>query len=433
MRIRTVFPEWATAFALVLLAGNWLRADDFLEGELTDSAPRDERQESRLPDYTRITGAVSQARLLFGDARWHWKFLSARVAHRDGATTMVSLSDAAVADGVLYFGDDAGRLFALRVEDGAEYWKFDHGERINSKPSIDQDHVYFGSRTGITAINRMTGALVWHHDVPHGANESVPLPVGDRVYTSGYDGKTYALDQKTGRALWSHDFTSDSPPDPPEFSGERARFQNIVARPAGSACDGEIFYQCIVDQSRIIALDCRNGERLWSFQADGFTAAAPTVVGNRVFFGSEDRNLYCLDRETGLLVWKFTAPTWLASRPAVAEGRVFLAVHGARLMQLDADSGRLLHTFQPADEFERKGMVFSFPIVANGAVHFASGDGQFFAVDIRTNELRWRLHTSDRSELFTDPVTDGIRIFVTARQRADKQGECAILAIGPKP
>lgn len=392
----------------------------------------DERTEIWLPDYTRDTGAVHRAQLPFKEPVWHWKYVSALATPANGGEQMLSVTDSVIADGVIYFADEVGRLFALRVEDGAEYWKFEHGKRISSKPSVDHDHVYFGSRSGITAINRFTGALVWHHDVRLGANETVPLPVGNRVFASAYDGKTYAFDRRTGKVIWSHDFADDAPPDPPEFPAERARFQEIIARPTGAACDGKIFFQCVYDQSRLIALDCESGERLWSFQAEGWTAAAPTVVGSRVYFGSQDRNLYCLDRDTGLVVWKHAAPTWLASRPAVHGGRVFLTVHGARLLQLDADSGRLLHTFQPSDEVERRAPVYSFPIVANGAVHFAAGDGQFYAVDIRTNELRWKVHTSDRSELFTDPVTDGVRIFVRSRQRSDRQGESAILVIGPK-
>jgi len=397
------------------------------------AALADQQAEFDFPDYTRDTGAVHRAQLPIKEPVWHWKYVSGHTAPANGAGHMLSVTDSVIADGAIYFADEVGRLFALRVEDGAEYWKYEHRGRISSKPSVDKDHIYFGSRTGITALNRFSGALVWHHDVRLGANETVPIPVANRVYASAYDGKTYAFDRQTGKVIWSHDFAEDPPPDPPEFPAERARFQNIAARPTGSACDGRIFFQCVFDQSRLIALDCETGEQLWSFQAEGWTAAAPTVIGNRVYFGSQDRNLYCLDRDTGLVVWKHTAPTWLSSRPAVHEGRVFLAVHGARLLQIDADSGRLLHTFQPSDEFERKAPVSSFPIVANGAVHFAAGDGQFYAVDIRTNELRWKVHTSDRSELFTDPVTDGVRIFVRSRQRSDMQGESAILVIGPKP
>jgi outer membrane protein assembly factor BamB len=385
-----------------------------------------------FPDYTRVTGTAHHTQLPFKEAFWHWKYLSATVEPPGEAPSMSTLSDSVVGDGAVYFGDDVGRMFALRVEDGGGIWMYDHGERISSSPALDQDYVYFGSRSGITALDRKSGKRIWHHAVRHGADEAIPLPVGNRVFASGYDGKAYALDRRTGAVLWQYDFAEDAPRDPPAFPSERARFEKMVARPTGSATDGKLFFQCIHDQSRLLVLDCDTGEKVWSFQAEGFTAAAPTVVGSRVYFGSQDRHLYCLDRETGLVVWKFQAPTWLGSRPAVHDGRVFLTVHGARLYQLHADSGDVLHIFQPSDEFERKALVSSFPIVANGAVHFAAGDGQFYAVDIRSNQLRWKLHTSDRSELFTDPVTDGVRIFVTSRQRDNRQGESAILVIGPR-
>src|SRR5262249_33562888 len=162
------------------------------------------------------------------------------------------------------------------------------------------------------------------------------LPVGNRVYASGYDGKAYALDRNTGDIVWEHDFIEDAPPDQPEFDGARARFQQIVARPSGAACDGKLFVQCIFDQSRIIALDCGTGRRKWTCQAAGWMSAPPTIVADRIYVASQDAHLYCLDLATGKVVWKYKSPGWVSSGLAVHAGKVYFPHHKGRLYQLAA-------------------------------------------------------------------------------------------------
>jgi len=377
--------------------------------------------EFSAPDYTNISGFVAGADLPTELPEVLWKYQSQH-----------SLTDVVVADGDVYGADGDGHIFALYADDGTKIWKHKHALRINKQPSLDTDHLYFGSEAGITAIRRDTGNVVWDCPIELGAGEATPLPVGNRLFASAYDGMAYALDRTTGAVLWKHDFGVDAPPDPPgdDFASKRARVGKTVARPNGSACDGKLFIQCVFDQSRVIALDCETGERRWAFQAAGWISPAPTIVDDRVYIASQDTHLYCLDRATGKLLWKFKSPSWLASQVAVHDGSVFLPCHGGRLFQLSVVSGEKIQTFEATDESDRKSMTYSFPILAGKNVYFAIGSGQLYAVDIATNKLSWKLRPSEGSELFTDPATDGHRIFVTSRKSIDKKGEHAIIAVG---
>jgi outer membrane protein assembly factor BamB len=111
---------------------------------------------------------------------------------------------------------------------------------------------------------------------------------------------------------------------------------------------------------------------------------------------------------------------------------IYLPVHGARLFQLNAGDGTLIRKFEPADADERKGLVYSFPIITEEIAYFASGPGVLYAVDTASGQLRWKLRPSVKSELFTDLATDGRRIFVTSRP-GDRGGEDAVIAIGLRP
>lgn len=383
------------------------------------------------PDYTKISGFVAGAKLPVEEPVLLWKVTAATVTRRNGNAEVVGLSNPVAADGVVYFGDGAGRLFALAAADGTELWVHEHGKREVVEPSLDADHVYFSSEFGFTAIRRDNGQLVWQHRIEDGADETTPLPVGDRVYGSGYDGVCYALEQSTGKVIWKHDFVIDAPADQPGFEGKRARLDK-PARPRGAACDGNIFVQGVFDQSRFIAIDCQTGQRRWSFQTGGWTSDAPTIVKDRVYISSQDKHVYCLDRETGKLLWKYQTPSWLASQPAVNNGIVFQPGSRGRLYQLDAATGQLIQTFEPDDEVERQGTAYSLPLTDGTTACFATGrTGLLYGVDVATGKLRWKLQPAEKSELFTDPVTDGQRIFVVSRRDLNKAGETAIFAIGP--
>jgi len=383
-------------------------------------------------DYSRITGFVEEFPLPHEQPQALWKAVSEETGP-NGKPNAIGLSNPEVTDGVLYFGDDAGGLIAIRLKDQTELWTHAHGSRIYATPSIDRDFVYFGSGTGITALHRDNGRVAWAHPIVKGADETTPIPIGDRVYGSGEDGLAYCLDRMTGKEIWRHDFAEDAPPDQPGFPGARARMENTRARPNGSASDGKLFIQCVFDQSRVIAVDCQTGKRAWSFQTGGWIRPAPTIVGDRVYVAGQDQHVYCLDRLTGAVVWKFQTPTWLASQVAVHDGKVYLPHHGARLYQLAAETGQLIRIIEPPDEVDRTGSVYSFPIIANQTACFASGDGQMFAFDIESGKMRWKLRPSDHSELYSDPVTDGRLIFVTSRRNAKGAGDNAVWAIGIEP
>jgi outer membrane protein assembly factor BamB len=371
-----------------------------------------------------VTGYVGDGDLPMELPAVLWKFKSD-----------TALTNSVVADGNVYFADETGQVFSLKAEDGSQVWRHQHSKRISAQPSLDKDQLYFGSETGITAIRRDTGELVWDYQTGNGAGETTPISAGNRVFASGYDGIAYAFDRANGNVLWQHDFATDAPPDPPGFAGSKARMNGIVARPNGSACDGELFIQSIFDQSRVIALDCATGQQRWEFRANGWISPAPTIVNDHVYVVSQDTFLYCLDRNTGKQLWKFKSPSWLASRVAVHDGIIFLPVNRGRLIQISEKTGQKIQSFQPPDIAGRRSNVSSFPIVTDDACYFATGNnGELFAIGIEKSDLLWKLSPGvDGSELFTDPATDGQRIFVTSRQGSNQQGEHAIIAVGPKP
>ncbi len=64
-----------------------------------------------------------------------------------------------------------------------------------------------------------------------------------------------------------------------------------------------VFYGSIADH-QMRCVSAASGETLWSFFTEGAIRLAPTVWEDRVYFGSDDGNVYCLAVDSGDLVWK---------------------------------------------------------------------------------------------------------------------------------
>ncbi|HPA44716.1 MAG TPA: PQQ-binding-like beta-propeller repeat protein [bacterium] len=70
-------------------------------------------------------------------------------------------------------------------------------------------------------------------------------------------------------------------------------FQPVIA-------NGKLYFGSSANDT-LYCLDARTGETLWHFTTEGPIRTAPTIVDNRLFFGSDDGALYGVDAESGQL------------------------------------------------------------------------------------------------------------------------------------
>jgi len=135
--------------------------------------------------------------------------------------------------------------------------------------------------------------------------------------------------------------------------------------------DGVIYFGG--DDGNVYAVGAADGQQRWRRKTGGPVSSTPAVDGDTLYVASYDGKLYALDVRTGAPRWTF-------------------ATEGERRFEAKG-----LHGFQPrsqtiADPFD---VLLSSPVVANGSVFFGSGDGNLYAVDAASGELRWKFRTGD--------------------------------------
>ncbi|MGW2911241.1 outer membrane protein assembly factor BamB family protein [Streptomyces asoensis] len=106
------------------------------------------------------------------------------------------------ANGLIYFTDYNGRLYALDAATGTPRWSAPT-DLTRKTPAIDRDHVYAtGLDKHLYAFDATTGARVWA--APTGDYITAdPQVVENTVYAAGKDGRLHAINRTNGTHRWT--------------------------------------------------------------------------------------------------------------------------------------------------------------------------------------------------------------------------------------
>lgn len=111
-------------------------------------------------------------------------------------------------------------------------------------------------------------------------------------------------------------------------------------------------------------LDIATGGVRWSFFAEGPVRMAPTIDGDKLYFGADDGNVYCLRLVDGQQVWTY--------RPSNVDRRL-------------PGNGHMISMWPV-----RTGLVVEGTTVYGGAGLFPEHDVYVFALDTQTGVERWK-------------------------------------------
>jgi outer membrane protein assembly factor BamB len=201
----------------------------------------------------------------------------------------------------------------------------------------------------------------------------------------------------------------------------------------------------------------------WTFETGAAITSSPAVVDGKVFFGSNDKNLYCINAKDGIKVWSFPTKYMVLSSPAVSAGKVFTGADDGNIYALDAITGNqvwatkiyetppkvlFMSTWQPRSSplivgnklyvgaldgkvyclntgdgskswaYTTGGPIGGSPAYSNGVIYITSTDRNLYALDATTGNLKWKVEThsatTDWTQVFnfgTPTVAEG-KVFV---------------------
>ena len=206
-------------------------------------------------------------------------------------------------------------------------------------------------------------AIAWRVKGLRGSVAS--LAVGERITLATTTDKfLYAIDTRTGAALWRHRV--------PNTLGVGAVMGGGRAYAAMEGADGAV-----------VGVSLRNGRRRWTTRV-GDVGAPLVLRDSTLFVGTQSGTLAALRTDNGRRRWVIAdVPT--LSGPLVHDGRVILVTLHDSLIVADARDGRLLR---------RAGIGTSthsaLTLIDDSTVAFSASGREVVAVSIPGGIVRWR-------------------------------------------
>jgi len=301
-------------------------------------------------------------------------------------------------------------------------WKYQAGSLIEFPPSIGYGRLFFSTNAGtFTAISEKTGKYAWKYRAHRcvAASPAIGPHAHGTVYETflnrppcnaqngghGVDGEVIAFGVGHGKIHWTH--TIGPSESSPLLVGNRLYVGDW---------NGDVW-----------AFDANHGTVVWHRHiAHGAIKGALAYAGGRLFVGAYDGHVYCLSR-TGRVIWRGSAQPRLFgtarfySTPAVAYGRVYVGATDGKVYAFGATSGHRLWSHSTG------GYVYASPAISHELVLVGSYGGKFVALDAGTGEPHWSFDAHGPIS-GSATVIGNVVYFATLKAPNEKNGRTYALA-----
>jgi len=230
------------------------------------------------------------------------------------------ITPAVIADGIVVVRTNDGRLHGLDAANGTKRWTYDRSTvpvlslRGNSPPRIADGVVYAGEDNGkVLALTLSEGKPVWEQTLTPGEGRTEIERLQDVdgaiavangvVYAASYRGQVAALIAQTGRPLWTHPLST---------------YTGVTLAPT------QVF---VVDADSVVwSLDLRTGTSNWKQEALKYRWLSETgAIGDYVVVGDLEGFVHWLDGSDGKLAARAQLSKHpIQSQPVVVGDTVYI-------------------------------------------------------------------------------------------------------------
>lgn len=186
-----------------------------------------------------------------------------------------------------------------------------------------------------------------------------------------------------------------------------------------ASCLGDYVFFGSQDR-HLYCLDARDGKLVWRYRGARMFKGSLCIYRNRVYAPNVDDHLHCLDAADGRLLWRHDTGKDLDSSPCVWKGKLFIAGENGHVRCLDPEDGTLqwktlVGGIGPGTKAGSNGAEGS-PAVDNHQVVVGNYDGEVHCLDARDGKRLWKAKTGDDTDV--SAVFSSDRVYIAAEEGA---------------
>ncbi|MBS0286171.1 MAG: outer membrane protein assembly factor BamB [Proteobacteria bacterium] len=226
----------------------------------------------------------------------------------------------------------------------------------------------------------------------------IPYVSGENVFAADHSGKVVALNNKTGKKLWSSNTGK-------KFSAGPTLVDNMLMLTTSDA--------------KVVALDATSGHLLWETKVTSEVLASPGGKNGIVLVHANDGSVSAINAKNGEKIWVVDQSTpsltlHFSSSPVVVGERVLVGYSTGKLLALNLHSGvieweRAISLPQGRSEIQRMVDISADPLVVDDTAYVITYQGKMAAVNIQSGNLMWEREISS----YQNMAMHGDLLFVT--------------------
>lgn len=278
--------------------------------------------------------------------------------------------------GLLLFGTHDAEVLALRMDDGAVAWRSTVSSEVLAPPRATEYGVAVRTIDDkVFMLDAATGKRLWVHaqNVPVLTlrGTSSPVLAGEMIVVGFANGILAAYNVRDGAPVW------EARVGVPQGRSELEQMIDVDADPV--LVDGVIY--AVSFQGRLVAVDQESGRILWSRDMSAY--ADFVIDQDKIYITDQAGHVWALERNTGAALWKqdklhgrgVTAPAALGDFLIVADGEGM--VHW-----LARDDGRFVARYALSEESGSTPISVT-PVVSGDIVYVRGNKGNLEALQLR--------------------------------------------------
>lgn len=205
------------------------------------------------------------------------------------------------------------------------------------------------------------------------ASKSTPTFDNNTVYVGGYDGSLRAFDITTGKLKW--------------------QFATTGGAVAGEAVvlDGRVYFGS--EDRHVYCVSAADGKQVWRFEADEPVYCSLVTDGSSIYFGTGCGTFYSIAASDGALKWKNTDATYcIESKAFIAGDRVYYGSWDTYVYCLNTADGSMVWKCMGQGSAEGTAPAYYSPadcgpVVAGGRVFVADRKYRMSVIDAASGKL----------------------------------------------
>ena len=271
---------------------------------------------------------------------------------------------AAMDDGLVFAGENQIAVYAINLLSGEKKWEHPGELGYVAPPSVRKGKVFIGDGGGtFFCLDAKSGEVVWKKtldsEIMAGANF-----YQEHVLVGGQDAVLYCFESESGKEVWKRPI------------GNQIRTIATLAddRAFAMQCDGSLHIFDVVAGNIVATVPINQAN----------TTSVPAVLGDQLFFGTEDGAVMSIDWKKASIAWTYgegAKGQAYRSSPAVTEDLLVIGGRDKHLLALRPSDGKELW------KFPTKGKVDSSPVISGERIYFGCDDGRLYVVDRNGKEI----------------------------------------------